>query len=287
MYGEHGFDVAGGDPATKPGDDFFRYANGRWIDQTTIPADKSIYSLRMVMTEVTEGRLHGMLEQYAAQAGPEPATLEGKVGAFYKSFMDEARVTALGAQPLAAQLAAVRAGDTHEKLAALMGRNNADFEGSLFALGIDVDAKDPKRYAVYVGQAGLGMPGRDYYLEASFALKKAKYEVYVTEMLQQLGWADAAARAKDVVAYETAVAAASWSRVEQRNADAVYNAMRVAELEQFAPGFAWKPFLAEAGLGSLARIVVGEKSAFPKLAKLYAETPVRLPQADPARPAAS
>ena len=279
MYGEHGFDVAGGDPATKPGDDFFRYANGRWIDQTTIPADKSIYSLRMVMTEVTEGRLHGMLEQYAAQAGPEPATLEGKVGAFYKSFMDEARVTALGAQPLAAQLAAVRAGDTHEKLAALMGRNNADFEGSLFALGIDVDAKDPKRYAVYVGQAGLGMPGRDYYLEASFALKKAKYEVYVTEMLQQLGWADAAARAKDVVAYETAVAAASWSRVEQRNADAVYNAMRVAELEQFAPGFAWKPFLAEAGLGSLARIVVGEKSAFPKLAKLYAETPVPTLQA--------
>ena len=279
QYGEHGFDAAGADPATKPGDDFFRYVNGRWIDQTAIPADKPAYSLRLAMSDLTERRLHEMMERNAAGAGHEPATLEGKVGAFYKSFMDEARIASLGAAPLAAHLAAVRAADTHDKLAALMGRHNADFEGTLFGLGVDIDVKDPKRYAVYVGQAGLGLPDRDYYLEASFAPKKAKYEVYVAELLRQLGWPEAEQRAKDIVAFETAVASASWTRTQQRDADATYNAMSIAELQTLAPGFAWQPFLEAANLGSLSRIVVGEKSAFPKLAALFAQTPIPTLQA--------
>lgn len=279
QYGENGFDAAGGDPATKPGDDFFRYANGRWVDQTVIPADKPAYSLRYAMSDLTEQRLHEMMEQNGASAGHEPATLEGKVGAFYQSFMAEARIAALGATPLAAHLAAVRAADTHDKLAALMGRNTADFEGSLFGLGIDIDLKDPKQYAVYVGQAGLGLPDRDYYLEPSFAAKKAKYEAYAAKLLRQLGWPEPEQRAKDIVAYETAIAAASWTRTEQRDPDATYNAMSISELSALAPGFAWQPYLAEAGLGSLTRIVVGEKSAFPKLAAIFTATPVATLQA--------
>ena len=279
QYGEWGFDAAGADLKTKPGDDFFRYANGTWIDQTAIPADKPSYSLRLAMSDLTERRLHEMMEQNAASGGHEPATLEGKVGAFYKSFMNEAQVAQLGATPLAAHLAAVRAADTHDKLAALMGRNNADFEGALFGLYIDIDLKDPTKYAVYASQAGLGLPDRDYYLEASFAAKKAKYEAYAAELLRQLGWPEPEARAKDIVAYETAVAAASWTRTEQRDADTTYNAMSITELEALAPGFAWKPFLAEAGLGSLSRIVINEKSAFPKLAALFAQTPVATLQA--------
>ena len=279
QYGDWGFDATGADVKTKPGDDFFRYVNGRWVDQTEIPADKAIYSLRMAMTDLTERRLHEMMEQNAATAGHEPATLEGKVGAFYKSFMDEALVARLGAAPLAAHLAAVRAADTHDKLAALMGRNSADFEGSLFGLNLDLDVKDPARYAAYVGQAGLGLPDRDYYLEATFAAKKSRYEAYAATLLRELGWPEPAARAKDIVAFETAVAAASWTKVQQRDPDATYNAMSIPELEALAPGFAWKPFLAEAGLGSLTRIVVGEKSAFPKLAALFAQTPVATLQA--------
>ena len=278
-YGDWGFDAAGADSATKPGDDFFRYANGKWVDQTKIPADKPSYSLRIAMSDLTERRLHDLMEQAATTAGHEPATTAGKVGAFYKSFMDEARVAQLGATPLAAHLAAVRVADTPDKIAALMGRNDSDFEGSLFALGIDIDLKDPKRYAVYAGQAGLGLPDRDYYLEPSFAAKKAKYEAYAAELLRQLGWPEPGQRAKDIVAFETAVAAASWTKTQQRDADATYNPMSIAELETLAPGFAWKPYLAAAGLGSLERIVVGEKSAFPKLAAVFAQTPVATLQA--------
>jgi putative endopeptidase len=274
QYGENGFDLPGADLKTKPGDDFFRYANGTWVDRVEIPADKPAYSLRLAMSDLTEQRLHELMETAAASSGHEPTTLAGKVGAFYKSFMDESRIAKLGASPLAAHLAAVRAADTREKLAALMGRNNVDFEGTLFGFGIDIDVKEPKQYAVYLGQSGLGLPDRDYYLQPSFAGKKTQYEAYAAELLRLVGWPEPDLRAKEIVAYETAVADASWTKTEQRDPDATYNAMSIAELEALAPGFAWRPFLAEGGLGSLQRIVVGEKSAFPKLAAVFTQTPV-------------
>ena len=279
QYGDAGFDVAGADLKTKPGDDFFRYSSGTWIDHTEIPADKPAYSLRLAMTDLTEQRLHALMEDAAANVGHEPVTVAGKVGAFYKSFMAEQHIEALGAQPLAAELAAVRAAHTREKIAALMGRNNAGFEGALFGLFIDIDLKDPSRYAVYVSQAGLGLPDRDYYLEPGFAAKKALYETYVTELLLQLGWPEPERRAKEILAFETKVAAASWTKTQQRDPDATYNPVNLTELETLAPGFAWRPYLAEAGLGSLSRVIVAEKTAFPKLAALFAETPVDTLQA--------
>src|ERR1700751_2293208 len=97
QYGAWGFDAAGADLATKPGDNFFRYANGSWIDKTQIPADKPAYSLRLAMTDLTERRLHEMMESLGAKPNDNPSTLEEKVGAFYRSFMDEARVEQLGA----------------------------------------------------------------------------------------------------------------------------------------------------------------------------------------------
>src|SRR5262250_2948059 len=112
QYGAWGFDIAGAEPATKPGDDFFRYANGTWIDKTEIPADKPGYSLRLAMTDLTEQRLHESMEAAAAKVGHEPRTLEGKVGAFYKSFMDEARIGKVGAAAIAPQLDAVRRAKT-------------------------------------------------------------------------------------------------------------------------------------------------------------------------------
>jgi putative endopeptidase len=274
QYGAWGLDTAGMDTATKPGNDFFRYASGAWLDRTAIPADKPAVSLRLVMSDTIEQRLHDMMESAAVHAGHQPTTLEGKVGAFYKSFMDERRIEALGAKAIAPQLDAVRDAKTRDDLAALMGRDNLDFEGTLFNLGIDVDLKDPKHYAVYVSQGGLGLPDRDYYLKPAFAAQKAAYRAYLEKLLALSGWKDPQAAAKDVVAFETQIAQASWTKVQQRDPVASYNPMSIAELQQLAPGFAWQPFLREARLGDLQRIVVGEKSAFPKLAALYAQTPI-------------
>ena len=278
QYGAWGFDQAGGDASVKPGNDFFRYANGTWLDHTPIPADKPAVSLRLAMTDLTEQRLHDLMEA-AAKGKASDTAIAGKVGAFYQSFMDQARIDALGAKPIAPQLDAVKQAATRDGQAALMGRTNTDFEGSLFNISIDVDLKDIKHYAVYVSQAGLGMPDRDYYLKPEFAKQKAAYQAYVTQLLTLIGWPQPESAAKDVVAFETAMAQASISKVEQRDPVAMYNPMSVDELKKLAPGFAWNDFLSSAQLGQATHVVVMEKTAFPKLAALYAKTPVATIQA--------
>jgi putative endopeptidase len=124
QYGALGFDTAGQDLATKPGDDFFRYANGTWLDHAVIADDKPSITLRLLAANQTEERIHAILEDAAAHAGHTPATVEGKVGAFYHAFMDEARVETLGPKPLTPLLDDIRAAKTRAALAALMGRNN-------------------------------------------------------------------------------------------------------------------------------------------------------------------
>ncbi|HSC19656.1 MAG TPA: M13-type metalloendopeptidase [Rhizomicrobium sp.] len=279
LYGSWGFDATGEDTGVKPGDNFFRYANGHWLDTHQIPPDKPAVTLRLEMTDRTEARLHEMMEAAGAKVSHQPGDLEGKMGAFYKAFMDEARVDRLGAKAIASELEAVHAAKTRDGLAALMGRNQSDFEGTLFNFFIDVDLKDPKHYAVYIGQGGLGLPDRDYYLKPEFAAQRTKYQQYVAQLLTLIGWPDPDAAAKNVVAFETALANASWTKAQQRDPIATYNPMTMAQLQTFAPGFAWQPFLANADLSNVKRVVVGEKSAFPKLASVYARTPVPTLQA--------
>src|SRR5205814_6567834 len=144
----------------------------------------------------------------------------------------------------------------------------------IFNRFIDVDLKDPKRYTVYVTQAGLGLPDRDYYLKPEFKVQKQAYQTYVAKLIHLLNWPDGDARAKDVVDFETRIAQVSWTKAQQRDPIATYNPMSIVQLEKFAPGFAWRPFLREAGLSKLGRIVVAEKTAFPKIAQVYATTPL-------------
>ncbi|MBV8977176.1 MAG: M13 family metallopeptidase [Alphaproteobacteria bacterium] len=273
QYGRWGFDSAGMDAATRPGDDFFRFANGAWLDRTQIPGDKPGVSFRLQMTDRAEARIHDLLEAAKDKA---PNDLEGKVGRFYRSFMDEARVDAAGAKPLDPLFADVRNAKSRDALAALMGRSAADFEGTLFNFGIDADLKDPKHYAVYIGQGGLGLPDRDYYLKPQFAAQKAKYQDYVAQLLKLAGWQG---DAKAVVDFETKVADASWAKADQRDPVKVYNPTTIAELEKLAPGFNWKGFLADADLSKVGRVIVAEKTAFPKLAAIFAATPVATLQA--------
>ena len=153
-YGTWGFDLSGADTSTKPGDDFFRYANGTWIDRTPIPPDRAAYSLRLAMTDLTEQRLKDILETPDTQAADkselsaaslrsdgrksEPdgrnSTLEQKAGAFYRSFMDETRVEQLGAKAIDLELNDLKNAKTRDDFAALMGRTTTDFEFSLLIL---------------------------------------------------------------------------------------------------------------------------------------------------------
>ena len=212
QYGTWGFDLTAMDPSVKPGEDFNRYASGAWLDRTEIPADKPIASLRYLMSDTIEARLHDLME---AAAKSPPATLEGKVGAFYKAFMDEDRLQRIGKAAIAVEIKTIKRAPDRAVLTELMGRSTTDFYGSIYSLNTDVDLKDISHYAVYFGQAGLGLPDRDYYLKPSFASQKKAYQAYVAQLLSLLGWKDADACAAAVVEFETRIAEVSWTKAEQ------------------------------------------------------------------------
>jgi putative endopeptidase len=274
LYGDWGIDLSGMDRNTQPGNDFYRYASGSWLSRTEIPADKPMASLRYEMTDRTQARLHELLETAAAAAPAQPSSLKDKVGVFYKAFMDEQRLEGLGARPIEPELKAIREARDRTEIAALMGRNNYEFYGTTFSLTTDADLKDVTRYAVYVGQAGLGLPDRDYYLKPSFAAQKAAYQRYVARLLKLVHWPSAEASAAAVVAFETQIADVSWSKAQQRDVEATYNPQTLAQLKVLAPGFPWQDFLAGAKIGAIERVVVGERTAFPKIAALYQSTPL-------------
>ena len=275
-YGAWGFDLTGRDTAVRPGDDFFSYANGGYIKATEIPADRSWYGTVNQLRDLSEVRVHAILEEAAAKAPSQPAAgdVQGKIGAFYSAFMNQAAVEALDAKPLAGDLQAIRSVQDRTQLAALMGGAPKNFQFTLFDLGIGADRKDSYKYAVYIDQGGLGMPDRDYYLEAQFAAKKQAYQAYVAKMLGMVGWPDAEASAAAVVAFETKVAEASWAKADRRDPVKSYNPMTKAELAAAAPGFDWARWLAAADLGPRERVVVGANTAVPKIAALYASTPL-------------
>jgi putative endopeptidase len=270
--GAWGFDLTGRDPSVKPGDDFNRYASGGYLDKLTIPPDRSRFGAFDKLNELSQNRMRAVLE---AAAADKSATGErAKIGALYRSFMDEAAVNARGAKPLEGDLAAIRAAKTRADLAKLMGASIHSFGGSFFSAAIYDDAKNPQRYAVYLGQAGLGLPDRDYYLQPNFAPQKTAYEAYVAKLLTLVNWPDAQAQAKAIVAMETEIAQVSWTRAERRDDDKTYNPYETAQLTTYAPGFEWKAFLDGAEIGGVTRVIASENTAFPKIAAIYAKTPV-------------
>jgi putative endopeptidase len=273
-YGTWGFDNSGADKAIRPGDDFFGYADGAAVANMTIPPDRSSYGAFVKLAELSEARVHAILEEARATAPAQPATSPEKIGAFYRAFMDEARVNALGASPLAHDLGLVKAAPDRTALASLMGRENDGFFASLVDVSIGSDPKNPDRYAVSLDQSGLGLPDRDYYLQPSFAEKKALYQAYVARILGLIGWADPAGAAARVVAFETQIAQVSMPKDEQRDPDKLYNPMSAAELAAANPGFAWRGFLSSADLGGVDRVIVDEKDAIRQISAIYQQTPL-------------
>ncbi|MBC6980217.1 M13 family metallopeptidase [Caulobacter sp. 17J80-11] len=272
-YGTWGFDTAGMDTSVKPGDSFFRYANGKAMDALVIPSDRSRYGSFDLLRELSDNRLRVLVEK-ASASGAAADTDQGKIGALYNSYMDEARIQQLDAAPLAKDLNAIRAIKTKADMARSMGATNGVFGASFFNAYVDADGKNPTMNALYLFQGGLGLPDRDYYLKDTFADKKTAYEAYVARMLRQVGWENSTQAAKDIVALETKIAEVSWSRIDRRDDDKTYNPMTVAQLEKYAPGFAWREYLKAASLQKADRAIVSENTAFPKIAKIFADTPI-------------
>jgi len=269
-YGAWGFDLTGMDKRVKPGDDWYRFVNGAWVDRTTIPADRSSFGAFAVLRDLSEVRMRSLISGYSASDTAHPDRMKAAI--LYNGFMDEATAEKLDAQPLTERLAPVKAAASKDDLAKLMGASTGGFGGSFFGIGVNDDAKNPDVYALYLRQSGLGLGDRDLYLDAKFAPQVARYQQYVAQMLGMAGWVNPDAAAAKVVAMETQIAKAHWTRAQSRDRDKTYNPTSVAELKASAPGFGWDSFWAAAGLTKADRVIVAQNTAIPLLAKIFADT---------------
>ena len=209
-YGTFGFDSAGMDRSVLPGDNFYQFANGTWAKNTPIPADKSNYGMFTVLDDLSRERTRTIIEDQSTNPN-------SKIGNAYASFMDVAAIDAKGLAPFEPWLNQVRGLKSKTGLASLY--SDADRLGINipYVMFIGQDRKASDQYALNVLQGGLGMPDRDYYLskDPKLAETKAAYLQHLTNMLTLAGEANAAARAKAILAFETKIAQIHWSKAER------------------------------------------------------------------------
>jgi putative endopeptidase len=242
-----GIDVSSMDRSVRPQDDFFRFVNGNWADKTPIPSDMSSYGTFSMLRDEASAAVRAIVEGAVAEKAA-PGTMTQKVGGFYSSFMDTARIESLGVQPIARELAAVNAISSVNDLPAAFLRAAAS--GVTVPVGINVgqDPKDSGQYTVSISQSGLNMPDRDYYLrqDDKFAAIRKAYADYVAQLLTFAGQRDPRGAADRVLALETSLAEKQWDRARNRDRNATYNRMPLGAIESLAPHFGWRAYFSAA-----------------------------------------
>lgn len=278
LLGTFGIDTAGLNRAVAPGQDWVEFANGTYLRNLEIPADRSSFGAFNTLDDLSRTRTRGIIEE-AAAAPATPGTNAQKVGDFYKSFMDEAAIEQRGVAPLSEDLQPFMAARTKADFARALGESLDGFGPGLFPFYINQDAKQPDRYVPIFAQGGLGMPDRDYYLSNDAKLKAArdKYVPHIARMLTMSGIPEArsTAAARNILAFETRLAQVHWTRVESRDDDKTYNKWSRADFARRAPGFDWSAYMSAAGLAGQNEFIVSQPSAFTGMAKVVAATPLQ------------
>jgi putative endopeptidase len=268
------------DPTVRPQDDLFRHVNGRWIARTEIPSDKARYGSFYVLAEEAEKAVRDIIvEAQSAEPGTEPR----KIGDLYASFLDEARIQALGATPLEPLLAEVDAVGSIPDLLDTLGRLERRGSSGFAHVFVDNDPGDPERYLVFLEQGGIGLPDESYYREETFAEVRTAYVAFIERMLVLAGRdgdgdRSAAAAASRIFALETDLAGHHWDKVRNRDSEATYNPMAwtearaLASVEEVVEGAdldIWKAGL-DVPAGAFDEVVVRQPSFLSGLARLLA-----------------
>ena len=270
-----GIDTAGMDRSVRPQDDFYQFVNGRWARNTRIPADRSTFGSFVGLADQSETATRAILEEAMASRNAAPGSDMQKLGDLYASFMDSARVEAAGITPLQPDLARIRAIRSRADYPAAFAANAQIGVAGPFGTYVIQDLKQSDRYALYMGQGGLGLPDRDYYLGTDARLQTARdaYVTYMETLLRLAGQTDPAGTARRVLAFETQLAQRQWDRVRSRNRDLIYNKKTMAELQQLAPGFNWQGYMQAARLNA-PDVIVTAPSYITALDSVLAATPV-------------
>jgi putative endopeptidase len=274
-----GFDPANMCTTTcKACEDFYQYANGGWIAKNEIPAAFSSWGITSPLREKNIATLHEILEDAAKNTAAPKGSNEQKIGTFYASCMDEAKIEAAGAKPLAKELAAVDKMKSARDLPPLLAHFHQIGVPALFGFGAGQDFKKSDTIIAITGQGGLSLPDRDFYLKDDEKSKSTRdaYVQHVTNMFKLLGddGVKAAAEAQTVMKIETQLAQVSLDRVSRRDASKQYHKMSPGDLKNVMTNFDWPTYIKKVGAPSFTEINVAHPDFFKGLDQMLTSVPV-------------
>ncbi len=255
-FGKWGFDPAGIDKSIKPGDDFNAFANKKWIDANPLPPEFSRIGAFVLLGEKSVSDVKALMDGLAAK---DPATLSGderRILDAYRTYLDTAAIEAAGLAPAQPYLDRIKGAASLADLAMLWAEPGF---ASPIGAGVTIDSKQPDRHIASVGFGGLGLPDRDYYLDTTEKGKaiQARYKEYLTFLLGEAGYADPAAMAEKVYAFEDANArTVQWDRAVRRNRDLTYNLLTAEELAAIGGKVPVAAMLAKVGIAQSPGFVV-------------------------------
>ncbi|MBI1771380.1 MAG: hypothetical protein HYR68_03280 [Burkholderiales bacterium] len=252
------------DKAVRAQDDFYRYAQGAWLTANEIPADKSDWGTFMKAREDVQQQLRTIVESAAKDSNKVAGSDAQKIGDLYSSFMNEEKLNALGIAALKSELSKIAAMQNKKAIPGLIAHFHEIGVNTPIRVGIGQDNKNSSQYAVDVGQAGLGLPNREYYLkldDAKMADIRAKYKAHIEKMLALAGEKNATTQAENIIALETAIAKVQWTAVENRDPVKTYNKIAVSDLNKMTPAFNWTAYLQSAHMqGKVNELIVSQPS---------------------------
>ena len=265
------------DTSAKPCVDFYQYAAGNWLANNPVPADRSAWGAGSELTEKNFEVLHQILEEAAKDTNAPKGSPKRKVGDFYRSGMDEARIEAEGAKPLAEEFARIEAIKDIPSLQDEIARLHRHNLAPAFAFFAYQDYKNSTRIISWLYQGGLGLPNRDYYTNEDEKSKeiRTQYVAHIARMLELLGDKpeQAASEAKTVMEMETRLAKASMTPVEERDPAATYHKMTLAELNTLTPGFSWNRYFKSLGLADPGDINVAQPEFYKEVGRMMTSVP--------------
>ncbi len=264
-------DVTDMDLSVSPADDFFRYANGGWIAKNPLKPEYARFGSFDALRENNVERLNDLFADMSTMK-PEAGSVDQKIVDLYKQGLDSIRLNTEGAQPIRKYLDEIYAVNDKQALARLLGDMNKYGEGGFFGLGVDADLKNSEVQVLYLGQGGLGMGDRDYYMNADNAALRKGYEAMLVKFFTLSGLENPEQRAANAAGIEDKLAAFSWTNVENRNYEKMYNPMSSAEIAKTYDGFDFNAFFSAMGIPAQNHIIVQQPSFFEGFSKLFADS---------------
>ena len=271
-----GIDLTGMDKSVRPQDDFYRYANGKWLATTEIPDDEVGWGSYMTLRKESLEQSRVIVEGAAENHQKDPA--KKKIGAYYNAFIDKARIEELGIKPIAEYLDQIDKLNTHSDIVEFFGASNPAGLDAPFNLYVGQDAKDATRYILHLVQSGLGLPDRDYYSDTSVRGKEiiARYQSYLEEILTLSGHLDGAGAASRILDLESQLASHQWNKIDNRDADKRYNKLSSNELVALLSNLDVEDYLKGIGIELPNTVIVVQPSYFSAFNDIFSDIEVAI-----------